>query len=102
MTTEFESIGVSTHGTTTPSWSEEEARRIAAEDGVGELTENHWKMIHTLRQHFVQYGALPPMRLACSMNQLAPHCADELFHGADEAWHEAGLPEPGSEVMSYM
>ncbi|MCW8919517.1 MAG: TusE/DsrC/DsvC family sulfur relay protein [Gammaproteobacteria bacterium] len=83
-------------------WSEERARRIAAESGVGELTEAHWRVIHTLRTHFVQYGALPPMRLACGMNRLAPHCTEELFHGADVAWHIAGLPKPGSETPGYL
>lgn len=83
-------------------WSEELARCIAAEDGLGELTEAHWRVIHTLREHFVQYGALPPMRLACGINRLEPHCVDELFHGAYEAWRVAGLPDPGSEALSYM
>jgi tRNA 2-thiouridine synthesizing protein E len=101
MTTEFESMlsaqaGVVTH---TP-WSEELAQRIAAADGLGELTEAHWKVIHTLREHFVQYGALPPMGLVCSSNHLDPLCADELFHSASEAWHVAGLPEPGAEAVS--
>ena len=101
MTTEYESMErlqpeeVSVHS----PWSEELARQIAAADGIGELSEAHWKVIHTLREHFVQYGALPPMRLACGLNHLDPHCTDELFHGAYEAWHVAGLPEPGAEAL---
>lgn len=83
-------------------WSEEEAQRMASEDGLGELTEAHWKVIRTLREHFVLYGGMPPMRLACGMNDLDPHCGEVLFHGAYEAWHVAGLPDPGAEAMSYM
>ena len=103
MTTEFETVvGAIEQGDLPTSWSEELAQRIATADGLGELTEAHWKVIHTLREHFVQYGALPPMRLACGVNQLEPHCVEELFHSAYEAWHVAGLPEPGTEAMSYM
>ena len=101
MTTEFESVvDMQPEAEMTAPWSEAVAQRIATNDGLGELTEAHWKVIHTLREHFVQYGALPPMRLACGVNQLAPQCAEELFHGAYEAWHVAGLPDPGAEVMS--
>jgi TusE/DsrC/DsvC family sulfur relay protein len=104
MTTEYESMMSLQPEETeehTP-WSEELAQRIAAEEGLGELTEAHWRVIHTLRQHFVQYGALPPMRLACGVNQYDADCVDELFHSANEAWHVAGLPEPGSEAMVGM
>ncbi|MEN8169306.1 MAG: TusE/DsrC/DsvC family sulfur relay protein [Pseudomonadota bacterium] len=100
MTTVYESIRAKLHGTTEQTlWSEEMAQCIAAEDGLGELTEAHWKVIHTLRQHFVQYGALPPKELACGINSLESHCVDELFNSSHKAWHVAGLPAPGSEVI---
>ena len=103
MTTEFESVvGKLAEAEVSTPWNEELAQSIAIADGLGELTEAHWKVIHTLREHFVQYGALPPMRLACGVNQLDPHCTDELFHGVYEAWHVAGLPAPGSEAMGYL
>ena len=99
MTTEYECmVNVSDDDMEYVPWSEELAQRIAAEDGLGELTESHWKVIHTMRQHFVQYGALPPQRLACGINSLEPHCVDALFNGSTEAWHVAGLPAPGSEA----
>lgn len=81
-------------------WSEEQAEALAASHGLGELTDAHWQVIHTLRQHFVQYGALPPMSLACGANHLAPECGDILFHDAREAWQLAGLPEPGTEAVA--
>lgn len=101
MQAEFETV------VTTPTaldeyhpWSEEQARRLAAKRGLGELTDAHWKVIHTLRQHFVLYGALPPMSHACGLNQLDPRCGQTLFQGASEAWQLAGLPEPGSEAVA--
>lgn len=103
MTTEYESrVGNVDAEISHSPWSEEVARRLAAEKGLGELTESHWRVIHTLRDHFVQYGALPPMRLACGLNRLEPDCTEALFRGAHGAWHVAGLPEPGSEAMGYL
>ncbi len=102
MTTEFESVvGLEPKGEGFTPWSEELAQQIAIASGVGELSEAHWKVIRTLRQHFVQYGAMPPMGVACGMSSLATHCAEELFPSANEAWHIAGLPEPGSEMEGY-
>jgi len=83
-------------------WTEQIARNLALADGVGPLGEKHWRLIHFLREHFVQYGAPPPMHMACVQNEMEPRCAEELFHGAREAWRIAGLPDPGAEAMSYM
>lgn len=103
MTTEYESLmSLQADATQQTPWNEELAQRVAAEEGLGVLTEAHWKVIHTLREHFVQYGALPPRNLVCGANRLEPHCMDELFHGDREAWHVAGLPEPGSEAVPYL
>lgn len=100
MTTEYESVAVlfEAQEPHTP-WSEEQARRIAEREGLGELTEAHWRMIHNLREHFIQYGAVPPMALACSMSRLEARCAEKLFSSANGLWRVAGLPEPGSELL---
>ncbi len=103
MTTEHD-LGwpFNTEEQSTKSWDEAIAMRRAEEDGIGELSQAHWQFIYTLREHFIQYGAIPPMRYACSSSHLEPHCVDRLFHDAREAWHIAGLPEPGEEAKSYM
>lgn len=93
-----------THTNTSESrqpWSEKHAEELAREFGVGRLTESHWRIIHTLRNHFVQYGALPPMRFACDISRMDPHCVSQLFHSPQEAWRIAGLPDPGEEAQSY-
>lgn len=100
MTTEFDTPLIP--AIEPQQWNEALARQIAADDGVGELTQDHWKIIHTLREHFIQYGALPPMRVACDLHRMNPHCVDELFHSPQEAWRIAGLPDPGEEAKSYM
>lgn len=82
-------------------WSEALAERRAQEDGLGSLSTEQWQVIHTLRQHLFQYGAVPPMRYACGHNHLQPHCVASLFHGTREAWHIAGIADPGEEAWSY-
>jgi sulfur relay (sulfurtransferase) DsrC/TusE family protein len=102
MTTEFESVvDARAEADSFTPWSEELAQQIAIASGLGVLGEAHWRVIHTLRQHFVQYGAVPPAGLACGMSDLEPHCAEELFHSANEMWQVAGLPEPGFETPAY-
>lgn len=101
MTTQFELLTPVATPSPRQPWSEEVAQQIALHDGLGELSDAHWRVIHTLRNHFVQYGALPPMRLACSTNHLEPHCVEHLFHTPQEAWTVAGLPDPGEEARGY-
>ncbi len=87
----------------TPSaWDEVIAQQLATEDGIGELTEAHWQVIRTLREHFIKYGAPPPLRSACHLSQQGPQCIEDLFHDAHEAWHIAGLPEDNPEISAYL
>lgn len=101
MTTQFEGQPGEELTTTQHAWNEEVAQKIAEREGLGELSEAHWAIIHTLRDHFVHYGAIPPMHLACSVNNMEPHCVEHLFHNAREAWIVAGLPDPGDEMRFY-
>lgn len=100
MTTEHEVIPFTAMAQPEP-WSEGHAEQIAHEQGLAKLTEAHWCVIHTLRDHYIQYGALPPLRFACDINRLEPHCVDQLFHSPQEAWRIAGLPDPDEEAMGY-
>lgn len=43
-------------------WSEEVAVYLAKEEGVEELTEDHWKLINYLKQYFAEYGIAPMVR----------------------------------------
>lgn len=100
MTTEFE-IMRAKMAKEIRSWNESVAERIAHEDGLGTLTPEHWHIIHTLRQHFIQYGSVPPMRYACDINRMEPHCADTLFKSPQQAWRIAGLPPANEEAEGY-
>ena len=84
-------------------WDESLAAAMARADGISELTEDHWTIIHSLRKHYSRYHAPALMRHICQINNMGKHCVDELFqHHSREAWRIAGLPNPGEEAFSYM
>ena len=84
-------------------WDEDLAQLIAMTDGIGNLTAQHWRVIHYLREHFLKNHTIPMMRHVCRVTHQNPHCVTDLF-GADfkEAWRVAGLPNPGEEAKAYM
>lgn len=84
------------------AWSEPLARRLARQDGLGELSEAQWAVIHALRSEFEQGGGLPALPHACRLAGHGPNCMDALFASAREAWRLAGLPDPGEEARAYM
>lgn len=84
------------------AWNEGLAEQIARADGIGALSDGHWLVINTLRQHYFQCGALTPVRHVCHTNRLERRCVEGLFRGMREAWRVAGLPNPGEEAKSYM
>ena len=84
-------------------WSEEFAREIARHDGIEPLTEAHWSVINTLREHYFAHGGLVPMRHVFHVNHLdEQHCQNLFGHSSREAWRIAGLPNPGEEAKTYM
>ena len=88
---------------TDPScWNEEMARQIARDDGLGELGDGHWAVIRELREHYLNFGAIPALNHVCRVNHLEARCMTSLFPSAREAWRVAGLPNPGEEAKTYM
>ena len=83
------------------TWSREVAESIARMDGIGPLTDRHWRIIRHLRERYERFGALPVARLVCRANHLDRHSIERLFGGCREAWRVAGLPDPGEEAKAY-
>jgi len=83
-------------------WSEALARRLAQTDGVGPLSETHWRVLHFLREHHLSHGTLPPLSYVAWVFGVDRHELRELFHGERELWRLAGLPNPGEEAKAYM
>lgn len=82
-------------------WSEDLARRIAAEDGLGELGDGHWAIIRFLRANYLE-GGLPAVSHVCHANHFKHYCLSDLFASVNTAWRIAGLPNPGEEALAYM
>jgi TusE/DsrC/DsvC family sulfur relay protein len=83
-------------------WNERLAMEIARQHDIGELTEAHWKVIHSLRQHYERFGAPPAMIQICRIHGQDRHWVHDLFHTCLNAWRVAGLPNPGEEAKAYL
>lgn len=83
-------------------WSEQMACLITAIDGRGTLESDHWSVIYYLREHFLTYGALPPVSQLCRAHGMQRDRVKALFGTCRAAWRTAGLPHPGPEALAYM
>lgn len=84
-------------------WNEDIAQSIALQDGLSNLTDDHWVIIRALRDHYLRFGAAPPaFHHLCLASHLDKHCVEKLFRSQREAWRIAGLPDPGEEAWTYM
>jgi tRNA 2-thiouridine synthesizing protein E len=83
-------------------WSEPMACVITAVDGRGTLEQAHWAVIYYLREHFLTYGALPPISQICHAHGMQRERVKQLFGSCRAAWRTAGLPNPGAEALAYM
>lgn len=78
------------------AWSEEVARAIARTEDVDELTGDHWKVIHYLRDYYQHFGIAPMVRKLCKETGYDLRTVYELFPSgpAKGACKIAGLPKP--------
>ena len=83
---------------TDPSlWNEGMARVLAEqEEGITELTPDHWRLIHYLNHYYAEHGVAPMVRLLCKETELKLKQVYELFPSgpARGACKVAGLPKP--------
>jgi len=78
-------------------WSEGFAQAYAGEEGIeGSLTEEHWKVIHYLRNYYQQYGMAPMIRKLCKETGFDLKKIYQLFPSgpAKGACKLAGLSKP--------
>lgn len=83
-------------------WNARLAAEIAEEEGVGPLTEKHWRVLRHIRGKFFRIGALPNLRRVCRETGLSKSEIYDLFGGCLSAWRIAGLPNPGEEARTYL
>jgi tRNA 2-thiouridine synthesizing protein E len=77
-------------------WTEEVAKDFALSEGIGELAEDHWKVIHYIRNYYQSYGVAPMVRKLCRDTAFDLAEIYRLFPTgpAKGACKLAGLPKP--------
>ena len=77
-------------------WDEDLARFLAEQEGIHELTADHWKVIHYLNQYYKSFGIAPLIRKLCKDTGFQLKYIWELFPSgpAEGACKIAGLPKP--------
>jgi TusE/DsrC/DsvC family sulfur relay protein len=78
-------------------WDENLARFLAEhEEGIADLTPQHWKVIDYLHRYYTENGVAPMVRLLCKETDLKLKQIYELFPSgpARGACKVAGLPKP--------
>jgi tRNA 2-thiouridine synthesizing protein E len=77
-------------------WNEQLVQAFARLEEVDELTENHWKVIHYLRNYWKQFGIAPMIRKLCKETGFTLQEIYQMFPSgpAKGACKLAGLPKP--------
>jgi len=77
-------------------WNEDVAGALATTEGVGNLTDDHWKVVNYLREYYLQFGVAPMIRKLCKQTGFQLKEIYELFPSgpAKGACKVAGLPKP--------
>ena len=78
-------------------WAEDVALILAKEEeGLETLTEDHWKVIHYIREYYLEKNLAPMVRKVCKNSGFSLKHIFELFPSgpAKGACKLAGLPKP--------
>ena len=77
-------------------WSEDVARVLAAQEGLADLTPQHWAVIHYMRSVFEKEGDAPSIRRLTKESGVDTKTLYQLFPKgpAKRAAKIAGLPKP--------
>lgn len=78
------------------TWDDEVARLFATTEGVVEMTPDHWAVVRMIREHYLEHGNAPMVRLLCQRTGLNLRTIFKLFPSgpAKGACKVAGLPKP--------
>jgi dissimilatory sulfite reductase related protein len=81
-------------------WNKEIAAVIAVDEGIGELTDGHWKVIDFLQNDFADKGVMPSLRRMTKAGGVPTKDLYALFPGGPlkKSSKIAGLKKPASCV----
>ncbi len=46
-------------------WNEDVAKLFAKTEGINEMTDEHWKVVHYLRNYYLEFNIAPMIRKVC-------------------------------------
>ncbi len=77
-------------------WNDTVAKALAEQEGIQELTDEHWKVIRFLREYYLKFGVAPMIRKLTRETGMPLKHIYELFPTgpAKGACKLAGLPKP--------
>lgn len=78
------------------SWCSEWVEWVKKEEGIGELTEDHWTVINVLQDYYKKNGIAPMVRILSKVTGFKLKQIYELFPSGPGkgACKMAGLPKP--------
>jgi len=81
---------------TMADWDRAEAQRLAVDHGVGQLTDDHWKVIEFLQGYYRTHGVGPPVVRVHKETGLSSKDICDLFPCGmvKGAYRLSGLPRP--------
>lgn len=81
---------------TMADWDRAEAQRLAIEHDIGELTDDHWKVIEYVQTYYRSYGSGPPVVKVHQETGLSSAEICDLFPCGmvKGAYRLSGLPRP--------
>ena len=77
-------------------WNDEIALAIASEEGIDEMTDEHWKVVNFIRKYWKENDVAPTVRMLCQETGVGLRQIYKLFTAgpARGACRVAGLPKP--------
>ncbi|MCK5201316.1 MAG: TusE/DsrC/DsvC family sulfur relay protein [Spirochaetales bacterium] len=86
--------------TDSSEWNKEIATTIAVEEGIGELSDGHWKVIDFLQKDYEEKGSMPSLRRVTKAGGVPTKDLYALFPGGPlkKSSKIAGLKKPASCV----
>ncbi len=77
-------------------WNEDIAKVLAAEEGIAELTDGHWKVINFVRSDYAEKGQVPTIRRMKKVGNIPTKDLYDLFPNgpAKKAAKVSGLSKP--------
>lgn len=77
-------------------WCSDVAVEIARDEGIDEMTEQHWAVVNFIREHWEKTDMAPAVRMLCQQTNMGVRDMYKLFRSgpAKGACRIAGLPRP--------